>query len=194
MGEKSGKKVIFIWHDTLYNLNVKVVDLQLIYNEFRTGSQDIAALRNFVKYVYDNASSPDNRLKYLCLFGEGSYDYKDRINNNTITDHINVYKNNIDERALWKAGTTLIIGDSMLNGLEETRLKNCKVRVYPGASIEDMHYNLIPLLRKQPTNIIIHAGTNNCVNDNSRQIIEKLLDLNDFILRRLPNCRVINDE
>ncbi len=67
----------------LYNLNVRVVDLQTIYNEFSTGSQDIAALRNFVKYVYDNASIQAERLKYLCLFGEGSYDYKDRINNNT---------------------------------------------------------------------------------------------------------------
>ncbi len=66
-----------------YNLNVKVVDLQTIYNEFSTGSQDIAALRNFVKYVYDNASSDTNRLKYLCLFGDGSYDYKDRVRNNT---------------------------------------------------------------------------------------------------------------
>ncbi|WP_299125715.1 type IX secretion system sortase PorU [uncultured Winogradskyella sp.] len=66
-----------------YNLNVKVVDLQSIYNEFSTGSQDIAALRNFVKYVYDNASTPSKRLKYLCLFGEGSYDYKNRIPNNT---------------------------------------------------------------------------------------------------------------
>lgn len=66
-----------------YNLNVKVVDLQTVYNEFSTGSQDIAALRNFVKYVYDNASTPSNRLKYLCLFGEGSYDYKNRLQNNT---------------------------------------------------------------------------------------------------------------
>lgn len=66
-----------------YNLNVKVVELQTIYNEFSTGSQDIAALRNFVKYVYDNASSPSKRLKYLCLFGDGSYDYKNRIRNNT---------------------------------------------------------------------------------------------------------------
>ena len=66
-----------------YNLNVKVVDLQTIYNEFSTGSQDIAALRNFIKYVYDNASEPNEKLKYLCLFGDGSYDYKDRISNNT---------------------------------------------------------------------------------------------------------------
>ncbi|WP_317042088.1 type IX secretion system sortase PorU [Winogradskyella aurantia] len=66
-----------------YSLNVKVVELSQIYNEFSTGSQDIAAIRNFVKYVYDNASSPDRRLKYLCLFGDGSYDYKNRIRNNT---------------------------------------------------------------------------------------------------------------
>ena len=66
-----------------YDLNVKVVDLQTIYNEFSTGSQDIAALRNFIKYVYDNASTPSERLKYLCLFGDGSYDYKDRLQNNT---------------------------------------------------------------------------------------------------------------
>jgi hypothetical protein len=66
-----------------YNLNVKVVDLQSVYNEFSTGSQDIAALRNFIKYVYDNASTPNDRLKYVCLFGDGSYDYKDRIQNNT---------------------------------------------------------------------------------------------------------------
>ncbi|MBU2928817.1 type IX secretion system sortase PorU [Winogradskyella psychrotolerans] len=66
-----------------YDLNVKVVDLQTVYNEFSTGSQDIAALRNFIKYVYDNASTPSKRLKYLCLFGDGSYDYKNRISNNT---------------------------------------------------------------------------------------------------------------
>ncbi|MCA0133571.1 type IX secretion system sortase PorU [Winogradskyella alexanderae] len=68
-------------------LVVKVVDLQAIYNEFSTGSQDIAALRNFVKYVYDVSLNPNNgyerQLKYLCLFGDGSYDYKDRLNNNT---------------------------------------------------------------------------------------------------------------
>jgi len=66
-----------------YNLNVKVVDLQKIYNEFSTGSQDIAAIRNFIKYVYDNASIPSRRLKYVCMFGDGSYDYKNRVRNNT---------------------------------------------------------------------------------------------------------------
>ncbi|MGS2726766.1 type IX secretion system sortase PorU [Psychroserpens sp. BH13MA-6] len=66
-----------------YNLNVKVVTLNEIYNEFSSGNQDVAAIRNMVKYVYDNASSPGRRLKYLCLFGDASYDYKNRISNNT---------------------------------------------------------------------------------------------------------------
>ena len=66
-----------------YGLNVKVVTLKEIYNEFSSGQQDVAAIRNFVSYVYLNASSEDKRLKYLCLFGDASYDYKDRISNNT---------------------------------------------------------------------------------------------------------------
>ena len=116
--------------------------------------------------------------------------YNEFKGNNNV-DIINVYEHELNASALWKRGTILIIGDSMLYGLDESRLKTCKVRIYPGASIEDMHYNLIPLLRKKPTTIIVHAGANNCVNDNSTQIIEKLLRLKDFILQRLPNCKVI---
>lgn len=66
-----------------YGLNVKVIGLSEIYAEFSTGNQDIGAIRNLVKYIYDNASTPDNKIKYLCLFGDSSYDYKDRIPNNT---------------------------------------------------------------------------------------------------------------
>ncbi|MCK8479679.1 type IX secretion system sortase PorU [Psychroserpens algicola] len=66
-----------------YNLNVKVVTLNEIYNEFSSGNQDIAAIRNMVRYVYNNGSSPSRRLKYVCLFGDASYDYKDRVSNNT---------------------------------------------------------------------------------------------------------------
>ncbi|MFH4967007.1 type IX secretion system sortase PorU [Gaetbulibacter sp. M240] len=70
-------------HEQQNNLNVKVVTLDAIYNEFSAGNQDIGAIRNFVKYIYDNATTAQNRLKYLCLFGDGSFDYKDRIPNNT---------------------------------------------------------------------------------------------------------------
>jgi len=71
------------FHRNYSNLNVKVVNLENIYPEFSSGKQDIGAIRNFVKYVYNNASEPANRVKYLNLFGDGSYDFKDRIPNNT---------------------------------------------------------------------------------------------------------------
>jgi hypothetical protein len=71
------------FHRNYSNLNVKVVNLDVIYQEFACGKQDIGAIRNFVKYVYQNASSPSARVKYLNLFGDASYDFKNRITNNT---------------------------------------------------------------------------------------------------------------
>ncbi|TDW49679.1 peptidase C25-like protein [Flavobacterium sp. 270] len=71
------------FHRSYSNLNVKVISLESIYQEFSSGKQDIAAIRNCVKYVYDNASSSEKRIKYLNLFGDASFDYKDRISNNT---------------------------------------------------------------------------------------------------------------
>lgn len=71
------------FHRSNSGLNVRVVNLENIYQEFSSGKQDVGAIRNFVKYVYNNASSPSRRVKYLNLFGDASFDYKDRIPNNT---------------------------------------------------------------------------------------------------------------
>ncbi len=64
------------------SLKTRVVSLQEIYNEFNSGKQDIAAIRNFIRYIYHNASSPENRIKYIALIGDTSVDYKDRLQNN----------------------------------------------------------------------------------------------------------------
>lgn len=70
------------------DLKVAVVSLEDIYAEFSTGRKDIGAIRNFVNYVYTNGSG----LKYLCLFGDTSIDYKDRISgNNNIVPTFNTY-------------------------------------------------------------------------------------------------------
>ena len=71
------------FHRSYSNLNVKVITLESIYQEFSSGKQDIAAIRNCIKYIYDNASSTNKKLKYVNLFGDASYDYKNRIANNT---------------------------------------------------------------------------------------------------------------
>lgn len=64
-------------------MNVKVVNLENIYTEFSSGKQDIGAIRNLVKYIYNNASAADKRIKYVNLFGDASFDYKNRVPNNT---------------------------------------------------------------------------------------------------------------
>lgn len=69
-------------HSRINDLHVKVVTTDKIYEEFSSGKQDISAIRNFIRYIYENASSPENRIKYLCLFGDTSVDYKDRFSNN----------------------------------------------------------------------------------------------------------------
>jgi hypothetical protein len=71
------------FHRKNSNLNVKVLTLESIYQEFSSGKQDIAAVRNCIKYIYDNASTVDKRIQYVNLFGDASYDYKNRITNNS---------------------------------------------------------------------------------------------------------------
>ncbi|MBA4317712.1 MAG: peptidase C25 [Flavobacterium sp.] len=71
------------FHRSYSNLNVKVIPLETIYQEFSSGKQDIAAIRNCIKYIYENASTTEKRVKYVNLFGDASYDYKNRIPNNT---------------------------------------------------------------------------------------------------------------
>ena len=71
------------FHRSYSNLNVKVIALENIYLEFSSGKQDISAIRNCIKYIYENASAPEKRLKYVNLFGDASYDYKNLTPNNT---------------------------------------------------------------------------------------------------------------
>jgi hypothetical protein len=57
-----------------------VVTTDEVYNEFSSGRQDVSAIRDFARHLYQKNSSA---LKALLLIGKASYDYKDRITNNT---------------------------------------------------------------------------------------------------------------
>jgi len=70
------------YHRENSGLNVKVIDLEEIYNEFSSGSPDLLAIKDFVRHLYLNASSENSKIKYVCLFGDSSYDFKNRINDN----------------------------------------------------------------------------------------------------------------
>ncbi len=59
-------------------LEIKVVTVDQIYNEFSSGRQDITAIRDYIKFLYDNGN-----LSHVLLFGDASYDYKDQLDDNT---------------------------------------------------------------------------------------------------------------
>jgi hypothetical protein len=70
------------FHANTSDLNVLVLDPNTIYNEFSSGTTDITAIRDYMKMLYDKSSST-SMPKYLLLFGDASYDYKDKIPANT---------------------------------------------------------------------------------------------------------------
>ncbi len=70
------------------NLEVVTVLIDEIYNEFSSGKQDPTALRDFVRMLHDR----DQDFKYLLLFGDGSYDYRNITNTPNLDNFIPVYQ------------------------------------------------------------------------------------------------------
>lgn len=54
-------------------LQTERVRLSEIFQEFSSSVRDVVAIRDFIKYVYENWS---DTLKYVLLFGDGHYDYR----------------------------------------------------------------------------------------------------------------------
>ena len=61
-------------------LSVLKASVEEVYNEFSGGMQDVSAIKTFAKMFYDKGGSTPP--KYLLLFGDGSYDYKGRVQPN----------------------------------------------------------------------------------------------------------------
>jgi len=53
-----------------------IVTPEQVYNEFSGGVPDAAAIRNFVKMIYEKGRESGTPLRYLLLFGDGSYENK----------------------------------------------------------------------------------------------------------------------
>ncbi len=64
-------------------LTVHVVTSDQVFNEFSSGALDATAIRMFAKMFYDRgASNPSTRPASLLLFGDGTFDPKNRVPNN----------------------------------------------------------------------------------------------------------------
>ena len=93
----------------------------------------------------------------------------------------------------WPIGTTVIVGDSILNGIVEEKLcgqgRLVKVKPFPGSTVDNLSHH-IPIIRKKLTNMIIHTGTNNAPSSTSCEIQDNLLKLKALVNQKLPQCKV----
>ncbi len=143
------------FHSTHDQLDVAVVTTNQIYNEFSSGMQDLTALRDAIKYF----RSLNNSFRYVLLMGDCSFDYKDRIPNNTnfipvyesrnSVNPINSYSSDDyfgfleEEEGLWiennEGNHSLEIGIGRLPVKTQEEAKNMTDKIIRYASSERMY-------------------------------------------------------
>ena len=102
--------------------------------------------------------------------------------------------NYISQNHPWKKGTTLIIGDAILSGLREFKMskrKTIKVRTFPGATIGDIKFFVVPHLRKNPDKIVLHVGTNDAPHVTTKEMFNAIIDLKSFIQKYASESKIM---
>ena len=83
----------------------------------------------------------------------------------------------------------------MINGTDEKRFSkknpDVKVRYLNRALVEDMFYNLVPLMRKNSSALILQVGTNNTISNSSKVNSKKIKPLMPYIKINDSECRII---
>jgi hypothetical protein len=196
------------YHILTNNLNTKVVTLASIYEEFSEGEQDIAAIRNFIKYVYDNASDPSRRVKYVNMFGDASYDYKDRLSvrDNIVPTYLSSDSVNLtfsycsdDFYVLMDSGEgslaasdlmDIAVGRMIVSDLNEARIAVDKVISYDAEPAFDQWRNRITLIGDDvdvPLDAVLQVSTNDLANEITANKPE--YNINKILLDSYPQIR-----
>ena len=157
--------------------------------------------KNFAAWEKHSLGFGTKMLQKMGYHGAGLGKYEDGIINPILLNqqfHSAPRKQNITEKRInnivhpWQANTTLITGSSILCGLNEQRLQKykIKVRAFPGATVDDMHDYLKPLLKKNPSNIILHIGSNDSIHKTANEILNEIQNLISFIKDILPDVKI----
>ena len=89
-------------------------------------------------------------------------------------------------QGLYPSGITVIVGDSIINGVIEEIISKkdrpVKVRNFPGDTVADMEY--------YRSNIILHVGTNDANNLPSGTVLDSIFKLQALVKDNLPTCGV----
>lgn len=125
------------FHTDYDNLSSVVVTTQQIYNEFSSGAQDVSALRDFVRMFYEKATAPSELPRYVLLIGDGSFDPKYRISNNT--NYIPCYQsdNSISQLASYTSDDFYAMLDPNEGQLIGSELADVGVGRFPVRTLEE---------------------------------------------------------
>ena len=166
-----------------------ISDKYKIKNDLKNTTNNNQNLDNNVERVRKNAINVENQLKEIRKSMHLRYQNSQRKPNNQ-----NQSECKVEDKSKWRKNTALIVGDSMISGIDQQGLsvkgRIVKVRSFPGATINDMYDYIRPLLKKAPNNVILHVGTNDTPNNTSRAILDNLLSLKSFIEKTLPQLKV----
>ena len=90
------------------------------------------------------------------------------------------------DQANTKKHVVVIAGDSLIKNVQGWRVSNgtkvkTVVKAFPGAFVEDMFDHIKPTMKHRPEEIILHVGTNDLKNSDSRKVAEWIVDVGNFI-------------
>ena len=71
-----------------------------------------------------------------------------------------------------------------------SRSKRVKVHSFPGATVSDMEDYLKPLMKKRPSIVILHFGTNDLNTSQPAQVAEDIRNLVNYIKAEGIDCTV----
>jgi hypothetical protein len=71
------------YHEENSGFSTLILNEEIIYNEFSSGAKDAMGIRDFIKHLYHNASSPEKKIKYVLFLGDSSFDHKNIEGNNS---------------------------------------------------------------------------------------------------------------
>ena len=133
----------------------------------------------------DNTTNPvvESNMKKLDDLIEINSESNNDVNSKVSSTDSEIKNPSFDKAVIYKKikkKSVLVVGDSLLNGIEESKLsKDRHIRVQPisGAKIKDITNNLDELIHNDLKTIILHIGTNNTFVDTPEDIYNDLISL-----------------
>ena len=194
------------------NNNGEMAPNKLIIDEQSKNNIQECFSKKEIKMNLENQSADICKRKHQAFISRNAIIANDSLITQKVRDNISVtpestettnHKNKNDSKNAntkykkIKKKTVLVVGDSMVNGIEESKLsktRHIRVQPIPGGKIEDIQQILKDLLHEDLETVIIHAGTNNATTDTPQTIIDKLITLKQKIEGSVPKyCVIISD-